>query len=79
MFEPLPFYGGKILNYKQFFFYIFFLVLLSVIVVAGITDLALNISLWLYKRNRKRINPFKSTDTELDEGQGSINDAEEEK
>lgn len=62
MFEPLPFYDGKLLSYKQFFFYLFFLIILCLFLVVCITDFGLNIALWYYKKNRKVFMPLTADD-----------------
>ena len=52
MFEQLPFYDGKILNYKQFFFYLFLWVYFCMFTLFLIADVVLNIWMYYYKRNR---------------------------
>jgi hypothetical protein len=52
MFEQLPFYNGRLLTYKQFFFYMVFLLIFVLFLVTLITDIALNLALWYHKTNK---------------------------
>jgi len=63
MFEPLPFFNGRHLNYSQFFFYLISLLILIIFVVFGGIDLALNITVWSIRRkNSRRIFKRRSSD-----------------
>jgi hypothetical protein len=65
MFEQLPFYNGRILNYKQFFFYIVFLIILALFAVCCITDIALNLALWYQRKHKPMFIPLEDDDNQL--------------
>lgn len=74
MFDKLPFFNGRHLNYSQFFFYLIFLLIFVVIVIFAIVDITLNVTLWYYRRaNKKKVYKAQSSDSHPKSFNSSIN------